>query len=441
MEIVYIIVGIAVGFVIGWLISKQNATGSIRKVENGLHELDKERSVLQSRNENLEKENAEIQKELLEEKELREHLNSELIKIEASNKNLLEKLETQKQELEEVRIQFAKEFELIANKVLKQNSMEFTQLNQKNIGELLNPLKEKIQTFEKQVAESYDKELRDKISLKEEVKKLYDLNQRISQEANSLTKALKGDTKQQGNWGELVLERILEESGLTRGREYDLQYRTTNQQGNIIQPDVVVKLPDNKHLIIDAKVSLVAYERFTESEDKSEAEKHLKEHIASLLTHIKQLHEKHYQSGTGLNTPDMVLMFVPIESSFAAAVKQDKQLFTAAWEKKIVIVSPTTLLATLYTISSIWRQENQTKNAMEIARQSGLLHDKFVNFIKDLENIGKHIEQTNKSWDAAMNKLKDGRGNLVISAKKIQDLGAKTNKNIPDIYLLKEGEE
>lgn len=441
MEIVYILVGLAVGFIIGWLIAKQNASNSLKSFEQKLHEIDKEKSIVLSQNETFSNEHSSIKKELTEERELREQLNNELVKSEAENKNLKEKLELQKQELEEVRQQFVKEFELIANKILKRNSQEFTQLNQKNIGDLLNPLKEKIQAFEKQVAESYDKELRDKISLREEVKKLYDLNQRISQEANSLTKALKGDTKQQGNWGELVLERILEESGLTKGREYDLQYRTTNQQGNIIQPDVVVKLPDNKHLIIDAKVSLVAYERFTEAEDKSEAEKNLKEHIASLMSHIKILHEKHYQSATGLNTPDMVLMFVPIESSFAAAVKYDKQLFTAAWEKKIVIVSPTTLLASLYTIASIWRQENQTRNAEEIARQSGLLHDKFVNFIKDLENVGKHIEQTNKTYEAAMNKLHTGRGNLVRSAKKIEELGAKTNKNIPETYLLNDSEE
>jgi len=346
--------------------------------------------------------------------------------LKATNENLLEKLENQKTEIENLQKRLTIEFENIANKILKNRSEEFSLSNLKNINEILNPLKEKIQLFEKKVDETYDKELRDKISLREEVRKLTELNTRISEEANNLTKALKGDVKKQGNWGEIILERVLERSGLTKGQEYDREVVVEGADFNVQRPDIIIYLPDNKHLIIDSKVSLVAYERFISSESEEQRIVFLKEHINSIRNHIKLLSEKNYQNAQNLNTPDFVLMFLPIEASFSIAVQGDGEIFSYAWERKIVIVSPTTLLATLRTISSIWKQENQTKNAQEIARLSGSLYDKFIGFTEDMVKIKTNIERTSNAYDDAIKKMKDGSGNIIRTAEKIKELGAKT---------------
>lgn len=303
------------------------------------------------------------------------------------------------------------------------------------MNEILSPIKEKLISFEKKVEETYDKELRDKISLREEVKKLYDLNTKISDEANNLTKALKGDVKKQGNWGEVVLERILERSGLIKGQEYDREVFMKNDDGQSIRPDVIIRLPEEKHIIVDSKVSLVAYERFVNASNDDEREAFQKEHITSFKAHIKGLAEKHYQSSDALNTPDFVLMFVPIESSFSVAVQADQELFGYAWDNKVVVVSPSTLLATLRTISSIWKQENQNKNVMEIARQGGALYDKFVGFVEDLIKLGKQMDGSQKLYQESMKKLYDGTGNLVGRAEKIRALGAKVKKKLPQALL------
>jgi DNA recombination protein RmuC len=346
--------------------------------------------------------------------------------------NLQEKLQTQKAELEEIQKKFTTEFENIANKILEKNSEKFTAANQKNISEVLNPLKEKINLFEKKVEDTYQKGLKDQTDLHAELKKLHDLNSKISEEASNLTKALKGDVKKQGNWGEVVLERILEQSGLNEGKDgYQKQFSDTSEDGKRIQPDIVINLPDNKHIIVDAKVSLLAYERAVNAVTEEERAGRIKEHLLSLKTHIKGLSEKHYQTARHLNSPDFVLLFIPIEASFSVAIQEDQELFSYAWDRKIVIVSPSTLLATLRTIASIWQQENQTKNAIEIARQGGALYDKFVNFVSDLEKIGTSIDASRKNYDAAFNKLKEGRGNLIRSAEKLKDLGAKTTKELP----------
>ena len=301
---------------------------------------------------------------------------------------------------------------------------------------MLNPLKEKLQLFEKKVDDTYQKGLKDQTDLRAELKKLYELNARISEEAGNLTKALKGDVKKQGNWGEVVLERILERSGLNEGENgYQKQFSDSTDDGRRIQPDVVVNLPDNKHIIIDSKVSLIAYERAVNAVTDEERARHVKEHLFSLKTHIKGLSEKHYQTAKKLNSPDFVLLFLPIESSFSLAIQEDQDLFSYAWDQKVVIVSPSTLLATLRTIASIWQQENQTRNALEIAKQGGALYDKFVGFIFDMEGIGKSLETTRKNYDQAMNKLQTGTGNLVRRAENLRKLGAKATKELPGNML------
>ena len=379
-----------------------------------------------------------------------ENRNSELIKIREENTllvgrlekakveylNLQEKLQTQKAELEEIQKKFTAEFENIANKILKKNSEEFTAANQKNLGDVLNPLKEKILLFEKKVEDTYQKGLKDQTDLRAELKKLHDLNTKISEEANNLTKALKGDVKKQGNWGEVVLERILERSGLNEGEHgYQKQFSDTSDEGKRIQPDIIINLPDNKHIIIDSKVSLVSYERAVNATSEEERLINVKEHLQSLKSHVKGLSEKHYQAAKSLNSPDFVLLFVPIESSFSLAIQEDHELFSFAWDQKVVIVSPSTLLATLRTIASIWQQENQTRNAMEIARQSGALYDKFAGFVSDMENIGKNIDSTRKTYDSAMNKLSTGSGNLINRVESLKKLGAKTTKELPGTLL------
>lgn len=345
--------------------------------------------------------------------------------------SLQEKLLVQKKEVEELQKKFTTEFENVANRILKQNSEEFTQANQKNISGILEPLKEKIQLFGNKVQETYEKGLRDQTDLKAELKKLQDLNMKISDDANNLTRALKGDIKKQGNWGEVILERILERSGLAEGREYEKQFSMTNEDGARLQPDIVISLPEQKHIVIDSKVSLVAYDRLVNTTDELLRLQYTKEHVLSVRNHVRLLKDKHYQNLTGLNCPDFVLLFIPIESSFGIAVQADQELFTYAWDHKVVIVSPSTLLATLRTIASIWQQENQTRNALDIARQGGALYDKFAGFVGDLEKIGSNLEQTRKNYEAAMGKLYTGKGNLLRSAERLRELGAKTSKQLP----------
>lgn len=362
------------------------------------------------------------------------NLSTEVIRLKTEQKNWEEKLKNQEQELKKLQDQLTSQFENIAHRILKENSKELTTTNQQKLTEVLSPLKEKISTFEKRVEETYEKSIKDQTDLKAELKKLSDMNLEIGQEAKNLTRALKGDVKQQGNWGEMILERILEQSGLTEGREFRREQVDYNSQGASIRPDVVIHLPDNKHIIVDSKVSLVAYERWVSAETPLEQEQAMKEHLLSVRNHIKELGNKHYQTAENLNSPDFVLLFIPIESSFGAAVEADKELFSFAWEQKVVIVSPSTLLATLRTIASIWQQENQTKNAIEIARQGGALYDKFVLFVKDLEKIGGNLDTLRKNYDLAFNKLSTGTGNLMRRSEKLRELGAKVSKELPQQY-------
>nr|WP_260172322.1 DNA recombination protein RmuC [Mucilaginibacter phyllosphaerae] len=346
-----------------------------------------------------------------------------------------EKLTEQKAEIEHTRQHFQREFENIAEKLLKEKSREFTDVNRLSIDTILNPLKENIKAFEDKVDKVYNMEAAERNTLKGVITQLMDLNKLISTEASNLTKALKGDNKKQGNWGEVILEKVLERSGLVRDREYRVQASLNHSDGSRLQPDVIIDLPDEKHLIIDSKVSLIAYERLVNCETEEERKLYSKAHIESIRNHVHGLSSKSYHDLYQVNSPDFVLLFVPIESSFSFAVQLDADLFSDAWDKRVVIVSPSTLLATLRTIASIWKQERQNRNVLEIARLSGEMYDKFVGFVGDMEGIGKNIKQSQDSYDKALNKLTDGRGNLTITAEKIKKLGAKANKQIDNKYI------
>ncbi len=449
MELIYFSFGVLIGGILLYF-TRQSALNKLSHLHltlvNNLEKewyqklatSEKEQSLANQRAETLE---AELKKQLLllqQEREKSGLLIRDQATAEAELLNLREKLELQASEMEQLQKKFTTEFENIANRILKENSIEFTSTNQKNINEILSPLKEKIQFFEKKVEETYEKGLKDQTDLKAELKKLQDLNLKISNEARNLTQALKGDVKKQGNWGEVVLERVLERSGLTKGREYEREVSDENGEGKAIRPDVIIHLPDKKHIIIDSKVSLIAYERLVNAANEEERNQFAQEHLRSLRAHIKGLAEKHYSSARNLNTPDFVLLFVPIESSFSAAVQEDQELFNFAWDHKVVIVSPSTLLASLRTIASIWKQENQTRNALEIASLGSSLYDKFVNFLLDMEKLGKGLDQVRGNYESALNKLHTGRGNLVRTAEKLRELGIKTQKAIPDSLILEE---
>ena len=442
MEIVYLVVGIIVGAVGTFLYYSSKNQKNILNAEKAFYEKEKSFELLRVEaekqslvwEERFQSLKIESEKWKSEQEKIRGENTSLNVRLENAKVQFVnqeDKLKEQKKELQEIQKKFTTEFENIANKILEKNSEKFTAANQKNIGEVLNPLKEKIKDFEEKVENTYKQGLKDQTDLRAELKKLHDLNSKISEEASNLTRALKGDVKKQGNWGEVVLERILERSGLNEGEQgYQKQFSDTSEEGKRIQPDIVINLPDNKHIIIDSKVSLIAFERAVNASSEEERVANTKGHLLSLKQHIKGLSEKHYQTARKLNSPDFVLLFIPIEASFSVAIQEDQELFSFAWDQKVVLVSPSTLLATLRTISSIWQQENQTKNAIEIAKQGGALYDKFVGFIADMENIGKNLDTTRKTYDLAINKLHVGSGNLIRRAENIKKLGAKTTKEL-----------
>ncbi len=353
--------------------------------------------------------------------------NSEFENLQKQNIERDEALKTQQE-------QIRKDFELLANKILEEKSSKFTEQNKENIKNILTPLQEKIQHFEKKVEDSQKENISIHAALKEKLSELSKANLQISQEAINLTKALKGDSKMQGNWGELVLERVLEKSGLEKDREYVVQQNFTREDGSRVLPDVIINLPNNKKMVIDAKVSLTAYERYVNSEDE-EKEANLKEHLTSIKRHVDQLWAKKYEDLYEMESPDFVLMFIPIEPAFAIAINSDNTLYNKAFEQNIVIVTPTTLLATLRTIDTMWNNEKQQRNAIEIARQAGALYDKFEGFMNDLIGIGKKIDATKSDYSAAMNKLFEGRGNIIKSIEKIKKMGAKAKKSLPDAII------
>lgn len=436
--IILLVIGITVGFALGWLLknNKQNDNGQgsdsfLAEISNLKSELSAANARLEGAIENHKEQKIQIEKLAAQKDELLS-TNSQLL---AENENLTIKLKEHKLEVEALQQKFTTEFENIANKLLKQNSSEFAEANQKRLDEILSPLKENIKSFEQKVDDKYEKELKERSALMVEIKTLSELNQQMRLDAQSLTKALKGDSKTQGNWGELILEKILESSGLTKGEEYHTEDYYTNQDGGGSRLDVIIKLPDDKQIIIDSKVSITAYTNYIDANDEAEKELQIKAHLVSVKSHIDTLSKKDYSQIPGLNTPDFVLMFMPSEPSFSFTLQNDNNIYNYAWDRKIVIVSPTTLLATLKTVASVWKQERQTKNALEIARQSGALYDKFVGFIEDLEKIQKGLTTSQEAYNGAVNKLKTGSGNLIGRAEKIRTLGAKTSKQIDAIYF------
>jgi len=330
--------------------------------------------------------------------------------------------------LENAREQMSLQFKQLASEILEDKSKRFTASNQENIAQILKPLQEKIQLFEKRVEETYDRESKERFSLAREIKNLQELNSRISEDAVNLTNALKGDNKAQGTWGEMILESILEKSGLVKGREYEVQVSLKAPDGRRSQPDVIVHMPEAKDIVIDAKVSLKAYESFCSEDDPTRKADYLRQHIQSIRNHVKLLSAKDYQNLGGVNSLDFILLFMPVEAAFSVAAQQDTELFIDAFEKNIIIVGPSTLLTTLRTVQNIWRMAQQNQNALEIASRAGALYDKFVGFVGDLEDVGGKLEATRKSYDLAHNKLLSGRGNLIGRVEKLKKLGAKTSK-------------
>lgn len=438
MEIIFLFIGLIIGFLLAFFFVKSKKTISLEeanKLNEEINSLKIESGKLTERIKLLEDDKQSLKSELETERSKSEKLNAENSSLKSDYANLLQRLNEQKAEMEELQQRFVKEFENLANKIFEEKSVKFTEQNKEKLSEILNPLKEKISEFEKKVEETNKESIDRFSSLRQQLSMLRDLNQQITQEAKNLTEALKGQSKTQGNWGEFILESILEKSGLVKGREYSVQESLTTESGKRYQPDVIVNLPENKSIVIDSKVSLIAYEKYISSEDENEKTKALREHILSIRSHLKSLSSKNYQSLYNLNSLDFVLMFMPIEPAFALAVQNDANLFNDAFEMNIVIVSPSTLLATLRTIASIWRQENQNRNALEIAKQAGALYDKFVNFYNDLLDVGKKLDAAKDSYEEAMKKVHDGRGNLIAGVERMKQLGAKASKSIPPAAL------
>lgn len=415
IQIIFLIIGIAVGLAIGFF--------AFRKTD------DSGRLVLDS----LERDVQSAKEELSQERNKSESLQIERTRLQAENDNLIQKLSEQKTQLEDLQERFSKEFENLANRILDDKSKKFTEQNEAQLKTILDPLRDRIRDFEKRVNETHNESAIERSALKEQLRIMSDMNKRMSEEALNLTKALKGDSKKQGNWGELILEKVLERSGLTKGREYDVQQSFTLEDGSRLQPDVIIRLPDGKNLIVDSKVSLVAYERYiaSDGDDKAAQEAFLKEHIASIRAHIRGLSGKSYHNLYGIGSPDFVLLFIPIEPAFILSISTDNDLYNDAFDKNVVLVSPTTLLATLRTIANVWKQEYQSQNAMEIAKQGADMYDKFVAFIEDMIKVGKLMDDSKNTYAEAMKKLHEGKGNLVRRAENMKKLGVKAGKQLP----------
>ncbi len=419
MQIGLLIIGLVIGFLSAYFYLKLKAA-------QGIDDLIRQHPVtLELRNAN-DRLTTDIQKE----REQKNQATNALAASEANMKSLQEKLLEQDRGIQKVREDFTKEFENLANRIFDDKSKRVTEQNKQQLDLVLNPLKEKLRDFENKVERVYNDENKERINLKAEIKLLSDLNKQLSSDANNLATALKGDNKSQGNWGELILEKIMERSGLVEGLEFKTQAHSTNEAEERIRPDIVVFLPDNKHLIVDSKVSLIAYNNMIAAENEEDRYRFQRAHIDSVRMHVKQLGEKNYHTARGFDSPDFVMLFMPIEAAFAAAMQADGELYNYAWDRKVVIVSPTTLLATLRTVASIWMQERRTKNAETIAEEAGKLYDKFQGFTEDLINLGKSMQKSQNEYAEAMKKLSEGKGNLVDRAEKIKELGAKTNKQL-----------
>ena len=433
----YLIGGIllmAVGFYFGNLISKLKLEKKhqlkLQEVENLSKRLEVEKTDFEQTTkegqEKLELLRHEKDNALEKLREQNKELTIEVTKGEAALKNNAEKLEENKEEIDKLHEKFNKEFENLANKILEEKTNKFTQQNKENLKQILTPLQDKIQNFEKKVEDTNKESIGRHATLKTQIEGLRDLNLKMSKEAVNLTKALKGDSKTQGNWGEMILEKSFAVAG--------------DENKKRLRPDVIINLPDNRKMVIDSKVSLTAYEQYVNTDTEEERAVFLKEHVNSLRRHVDQLSAKKYEDLHQIESPDFVLLFVPIEPAFGVALESDNELYNKAFVKNIVIVTPATLLATLRTIDSMWQNEKQQRNAIEIARQAGALYDKFEGLWQDLIKVGRKMEDAKKDYNSAMNKLIDGKGNLITSVQKIKKLGAKAKKALP-IDIIERAEE
>jgi DNA recombination protein RmuC len=427
MNIVFLLVGVALGAAVAWFAAKFKQASNKGFSQNEVEQKYILRELYNELRDELSARTAELQSKVAEYAAMRE-----------TNRALNERIEQNRAELEDLQKKFHAEFENLANKILEEKSKKFVEVNEEKIANILNPLKEKIQTFEKKVEDTYNNETREKASLRKELELMVQANKQMSEEANRLTRALKGDSKVQGDWGEVQLEMLLEKSGLVRDIHFRKQENFKTEDGANVRPDYVINLPESKNFVIDCKVSLTAYEGYYHAEtDELRAQK-LAEHVASLQRHIADLGSKNYQNLYGINPPDYVFLFVPIEPALTVALQSDNSLFDKALNKNVVLVTTSTLLATLRTISYIWKQENQKRNVLEIAKESGALYDKFVGFVEDLISVGKRIEDTQKDYKAAMNKLVEStkKGDTIVGRiERIKLLGANTTKAIPQNLL------
>ena len=433
------IIAAFIGFYIGKLLASAQSKAEKTALEEKNISLNVQLTALKEQNNN---DKASFEKQILQaqsEKEVlrneKEAINLQLTKKEVDFENLWERHKEQKEEVEKLQEKFTKEFENLANKILDEKSSKFTEQNKENMKNILSPLQDKIQLFEKKVEDTHKESIDYHAALRQQILGLREMNLQMSKETINLTKALKGDSKMQGNWGELVLERVLEKSGLEKDREYYVQQSHTNEEGNRVFPDVVINLPDGKKMIVDSKVSLTAYEKYINEEEDSLKIGFLKEHVNSIKRHVEQLGDKNYHDLYQIESPDFVLLFIPMEPAFALALNEDTSLYNKAFEKNIVIVTPSTLLATLRTIDSMWANQKQQENAFEIARQAGALYDKFQGFVEDLIKIGKKIDESKSEYGLAMNKLVEGKGNLITSVEKLKKMGAKAKKSLPESVL------
>ncbi|WP_213196907.1 DNA recombination protein RmuC [Cloacibacterium caeni] len=448
MEIIYIILAFIFGAVLAYFILKSSSVSRKSYEELQQNFTQKEADFNKIIAEISAQNKAQIQK-IAEQQELNERQNSEIKDLQndknqliglksqlaAQNESLQQLLDSQKEEIVKIQEEAKLQFENLANKILEEKTLKFTEQNQQNLKNILNPLQEKITDFEKKVENTHKESIDYHAALRQQILGLKEMNLQMSKETLNLTKALKGDSKIQGNWGELVLERVLEKSGLEKGREYEIQKSFVTEEGNRVQPDVVINLPDGKKMIVDSKVSLTAYEKYINEDEEEQKSAFLKEHVNSLKRHVEQLGSKNYQHLYQMESPDFVLLFIPIEPAFAIALNEDTQLYNKAFERNIVIVTPSTLLATLRTIDSMWTNQKQQENAYEIARQAGALYDKFDGFVTDLVKIGKKMDEAKTEYEGAMNKLVDGKGNLITSVQKLKIMGAKAKKSLPDAIL------
>ncbi|MDR0420909.1 MAG: DNA recombination protein RmuC [Prevotellaceae bacterium] len=445
MDYFIIIAALLAGFLTAWfiLIRKQSkiktsCDENIKTITVEKAEVEKQYSIVKATLQLKIEELFNAQQSLLQQQEIVNARNIEIATLKAVNDNFEEKLQTQKTETEILQKRLTTEFENIATRILKERSDDFSNVNQKQIGDILNPLKEKIKDFEKKVDETYNNETREKASLKEIIKRIIEINRQISDDAQKLTKALKGDSKIQGDWGEIQLEMLLEKTGLQRDIHFKKQENFKTDENANMRPDYIIYLPDNKQFIIDSKVSLTAYERYFNTDDENEKAVYLKEHIASITKHIIDLSSKNYQNLYGINSPDYVFLFVALEPALNLALQSDLTLFDKAMSRNVILVSASTLWATMRTVSFIWKQENQNKNAKDIAKESGALYDKFVNFMNDLISLGKQLDTAKNNYEEAMNKLYKSprKGDTILGRiERIKELGANTTKALPQSLL------